>query len=389
MNEFKRSFLITVSISLAILAAFFGGYFLRDWQQSQLGNFEILDETRALLNAHAYYTVPTGSTLEYGAIHGMLHTFRQEANDPHTFFVEPPQAELQANTLAGKFGGIGVRLSNDADGNYVLYPYPDSPAQEAGIQEGDRLIGVDDLTITPQTLIDDVVAAVRGPIGHKVKITVGRPPDYEPISYDVKREEIALPSVTYHLDPDQPRLGVVEVNTMGSGTVKEIIDAVEDLQGRGAEKFALDLRNNGGGFLDIGIDVARLFLEEGTVIEQQYRGKGVEVYKVERRGQFADIPMVVLINGGTASAAEIVAGALKAHGRALLIGETSFGKNTIQLVFDLSDDSSLHVTNATWWVPGLDEPRPGKGLTPDISAASGGSPDEAIQAAILTLFSNP
>ncbi|MFZ6028962.1 MAG: S41 family peptidase [Chloroflexota bacterium] len=386
MNAFKRSFLLTFVSSLSLLVAFFAGFLLRDWQQRRAATFPVFDEAYRLIEGHAFTPLPTGQAMQYGAIRGMVQAYGSAVNDPHTSFLEPPQAELENDTLAGKFGGIGVRLSNDADGNYVLYPFPNGPAAKAGIQDGDRLLAVDDLAITPQTPVDQLTAAVRGPIGKKVRIVVGRAPGFEPVSFDVKREEVALPSVTFHIDADEARLGVIEVNAMASTTIGEIFDAATDLQARGATALALDLRNNGGGLLDVGIEVARLFLKDGIVIEQQYRGEAVETFKVNKPGKLSDIPMVVLINGGTASAAEIVAGALQAHGRARLIGETSYGKNTIQLVYELSDQSSLHVTAAEWRIPGLDAPRPGKGLTPDIPAASGATPDEGIRAAIQVLF---
>jgi carboxyl-terminal processing protease len=386
MSAFKRSFLLTFALSIIILAAFFSGYALREWQIRQYAAFPIFDEAYQLLRDQAYYPLPADSALEYGAIRGLIQAYGSAANDPHTSFLEPPQAELENNTISGKFGGIGVRLGNDSAGHYVLYPFPDGPAKKAGLQDADRLLAVDDLPITPQTPLDTLTAAVRGPVGQNVRITIGRPPDYAPIAYTISREEVALPSTTYHLDADEPRLGVIEVNVMASTTVREILDAARHLQSRGATALALDLRNNGGGLLDVGIDIAKLFLTDGVVIEEQYRGQGVETYKVNQAGELADIPLVVLINGGTASAAEIVAGALQARRRAQLIGEASYGKNTIQLVYELSDQSSLHVTSAEWRIPGLDAPRPGQGLTPDIPAASGQTPDAAIQAAIHSLF---
>jgi carboxyl-terminal processing protease len=207
-----------------------------------------------------------------------------------------------------------------------------------------------------------------------------------PIEVSVKREEIALPSVTWHLDAGEPRLGVIEINVIAATTSDEIQKAVKDLQSRGATAYALDLRNNGGGLLDAGIDIARLFLKDGVVMEQQFRGQEVKTYRVEKPGPLADIPLAVLVNGSTASASEIIAGALQAHERARLIGEPTYGKNTIQLVFELRDHSSIHVTAAQWWIPGLDAPRPGKGLQPDVPAKPGGPPDPVIQAAIKALF---
>jgi len=125
------------------------------------------------------------------------------------------------------------------------------------------------------------------------------------------------------------------------------------------------LRNNGGGLLDAGIETARLFLDDGVVITQQYRGRDPEVFRVEKRGALADIPLVVLVNHNSASAAEIIAGALQAHGRAELVGTPTYGKDTIQLVFDLEDGSSLHVTAAHWWLPGMESGIAGQGLQPD------------------------
>jgi carboxyl-terminal processing protease len=160
------------------------------------------------------------------------------------------------------------------------------------------------------------------------------------------------------------------------------------------------LRDNPGGLLTAGVDVARLFLKDGVVIEQQYKGRDVETFHVEKPGPLADLPLTVLINGGSASAAEIIAGAIKAHRRAMLVGETSYGKSTIQLVFDLKDGSSLHVTAARWWIPGLEAisglenfSRPenvyqGKGIEPDIRIGPASDPanrDPAVAAAIAVL----
>jgi carboxyl-terminal processing protease len=163
------------------------------------------------------------------------------------------------------------------------------------------------------------------------------------------------------------------------------------MKGRGAEAYALDLRNNGGGLLNEGINIARLFLESGIVIEQQYRDQNVESYTVGKAGEYANLPLVVLVNENTASAAEIIAGSIQAHHRAKLIGKTTYGKDTIQMIFDLQDGSSLHVTAAHWWIPGLEFPKDGHGLVPDVSVEAGeeGKPDPVIAAAIQELFNKP
>jgi carboxyl-terminal processing protease len=205
----------------------------------------------------------------------------------------------------------------------------------------------------------------------------------------VRRSEFPIPSVAWHLEASELRLGVVEVNMLSANTSTEILNAFQELRNHGATSFVLDLRDNGGGLLNAGIDTARVFLKAGTVIEQQYRDKDVERYGVEKAGELINEPLVVLINENTASAAEIVAGALQANHRARLIGSPSYGKDTIQLVFDLKDGSSLHVTTARWWIPGLEPPLAENGLQPDLLIPPQTDPngaDAAIQAAIHEFF---
>jgi len=386
MTSFKRTFTFTFVAAICITGAFFAGY-LASVAQPASADLPVLHEAYEILSDYGLKPIPTAPALEYGMTRGMTEAY----GDPFTRFVEPPQHELETNSLQGKFGGIGVRLGNDSAGNFVLYPFPDGPAQKAGILEGDRLLGVDDLSVVSTTPVDTISAAIRGQVGTQVTVKVGHPPDYLAVEYKIKREEINLPTVTWHLDAVEPRLGVVEVNLIGESTPGEIRRAIEDLQRRKAEAFALDLRDNGGGLLQEGINIARLFLRDGIVIEQQYRGQKIETYSVEKAGLFVEIPLAVLVNENTASAAEIIAGAIQAHGRAKLIGNTTYGKNTIQMVFDLQDGSSLHVTAAHWWFPALEFPKDGHGLTPDMPVAAGeqGKPDPVVSAAIQALFGKP
>lgn len=218
-------------------------------------------------------------------------------------------------------------------------------------------------------------------------ITVSRPNEDKTYTFTIEREEIALPSVTWHLEPSEKRLGLIKVNIIAATTPDEIMKAVMDLQELGASAFALDLRDNFGGLLDSGVDVAKLFLSKSIIIEQQYRDQPIEQYKTNQVGPLTSIPLVVLVNQNTASAAEIISGALQAQKRAKLIGVPTYGKNTIQLVFQLLDGSSMNVTSAHWWVPGLDTPRPGQGIQPDITILEPNDfPDPFVQAAIKELF---
>ena len=365
---------------LLLIAAFMAGYYYNQSYANE--EFSLVRKARDILTQNAYDPLPEPPKLQYGMIRGML----QAMNDPYTSFVEPPQAELQSNQLEGKYGGIGVRMERD-DENYVrLFPLPDSPAAQAGILENDRLLKVDQQEITPQTSFDEVQAAIRGRVGQHVKITIGRPPAFQAHEFLLRRAEVPLPSVTWNLATDQNQAGVLQINVMAETTPEEIRKAILDLQKRGATHFVLDLRNNGGGLVEAGVDSARLFLEKGDVIQQQYRGQSIKTYSVEKPGPFTRLPLVVLVNKSTASSAEILAGALQGQKRALLVGAPTYGKDSIQLVFDLGDGSNLHVTAARWWVPGLQPGIRGHGLQPDIVVQED-DPQIALDRAIQTVLS--
>jgi carboxyl-terminal processing protease len=379
---FRRTFFFTLFCGIVVTVTFLAGYFTHARPVSA-DPLPILNQAHDLLLKYGLNAPAEDRSLEYGMIRGMLQAY----GDPYSSFAEPVQAELSSNTLQGSFGGIGVTLGKDTQGYHILFPIPDGPAAKAGILEGDRLAKVDDLEITPETSVETLMAAVRGPVGDRVNISVTRLPENQILDFSIKREEIAIPSVTWHLDPTEQRLGLIKVNLIASTTPDEIQKAISGLQERGATAFSLDLRDNYGGLLTSGVAVAQLFLKDGIVIEQQYKDQPVEQFKVDKKGAYSDIPLVVLVNQNTASAAEIISGALQAHKRARIIGVPTYGKNTIQLVFQLIDGSSMNVTAAHWWIPGLDTPRPGKGIQPDILLPdANGDPDPTIQAAIQALF---
>jgi carboxyl-terminal processing protease len=389
MQAFSRSFLISISIFFSLAVGFAAGLLARDSLPTHLllpvlprQSLPLLTEAHSILVSNAYDPVPPDTDLEYGMIRGMLQAY----GDPYTVFLEPSHSQLESHTLEGRYGGIGATLQPDPEGYILLFPYPDSPAIKAGIIEGDRLIKVDNLDITPGLLMDLIITAIRGPVNQRVTLTVARPPDFLPLEYVIRREEFSLPSVAWRLAPQEPRLGIIEINLISAKTPEEIESAVKELRERDATHFVLDLRNNGGGLLTSGVDTARLFLNEGVIMEQQYAGKDVESYQVNRNGALHEIPLAVLVNHYTASAAEIVAGALQVNERAPLIGAPTFGKNTIQLIFTLQDGSSMHVTSARWWIPGLKFPMGDYGLEPDVRLAHDEETHTYIDAAISALF---
>lgn len=379
----RESILFSLLVVLAVGLAFTAGYLARDLVLQRTGPLNILHHAHAILVENAFDPLPEDPALEYGMIRGMLSAY----GDPFTTFSEPAQHELMSDSLEGNYGGIGVQLERNEAGDLLLFPFPEGPTVEAGIAAGDVLKQVDDLAVTPEVAFETLTAAIRGPEGTTVTLIVFRPNGGETLTISVQRREVPLPSVTWRTAPDDPRIGILQVNVIADTTPAEIEQAVAGLQQQGAAFFVLDLRNNGGGLLNAGIDCARLFLESGVIIQQQYRGEEVVTYQVEEPGPLAGLPLVVWVNQGTASAAEILAGALQANGRAPLLGSHTFGKDAIQLVFELEDGSSIQVTAAKWWFPDLAFPNAGTGLLPDVEVAPDDGP--LLEASAMFFFEGP
>ena len=341
-------------------------------QQEKMGVFW---EAWRVLEQDYYGELPTEQERTYSAIKESLVLL----GDPYTIFVEPQPRELERDHMRGSFGGIGVDIWYDAAGRMVLSPYLDSPAAEAGILEGDILLALDGEQITTET-IDDVRAYLHGEQGTTVALTLMRPePDGSPtLPFDltITRGEIRVPSVTWRVVAHAPSVGYIHIQGFTDRTDEEVVEALNDLQGKGITSLILDLRNNFGGLVSPAVDVASQFLSEGIVMIEQKRTAEEQVYTVRAGGIATDIPMVVLVNENTASAAEIVAGALQDHDRAPLIGERTYGKGSVQLIYDLSDGSSLHVTSAVWLTPNRTRIG-GQGLTPDVLAPQAGGPQDA------------
>jgi carboxyl-terminal processing protease len=355
---------------LLMITAFILGFTANQLLATRNVNFPVFAEAHKIYLDNAYEGIPTSRKIEYGMIKGMLSA----ANDPYTSFIEPPQNELQTNQLQGKFGGIGVRIDKDTEGNVLLYPLPDSPARKAGLLDGDHLISVGDMVIHADTSLDEIQAAIRGPIKSSVVLVIERGPEKEILDFTFQRAEVAAPSVTYNLVPSNHQVGVIQMNIMAASSAEEIVKAITELTNQGAHSFIIDLRNNGGGLVDAGVDCAKLFLNKDlVVIEEKFRDEEVKSFKTFRSGPYLDVPIVFLVNQNTASAAEIFAGALQHHHRAQIIGARTFGKDSIQKVFDLSDGSSIHVSAGKWWIQGQPTLKKGEGLEPDILM----SPDEA------------
>ena len=371
-------FWILYSLILTI-SSMFAGYQLRAVWPPASEKYGLLKEAHRLLENHYLSELPDQLNLERGMIHGMV----ERLGDPYTHYVEPAAHEIQTDDLSGEYGGIGAYISRGEDKRIHLIPFIDGPAARAGIQEGDTLLAVDNQIIDDDTSLEMIIAMVRGPVGTSVNlILASRIPGGDDIILNIVREAFPIPSVTGYLLPTDPKIGVIVITLFSDKTPEEVKESFLNLKSRGIETMVLDLRDNPGGLLDSGVDVARFFLSDGVILIEERRGGVKEIFQVETEGSAVDIPLAVLVNEYTASAAEVVAAALQANHRAPLIGTATLGKGSVQLVLELSDQSSLHVTASRWKTPQgiiLDF----QGLQPDFPVTIDDGESDAIMLAAV------
>jgi len=367
MQTFLR-IVVTILVALVIFTGGAGaGFVVRDyWQNDQPP--QTADRDLALywevwnrVREQFYGGVPTNTNTTYGAIKGSLATL----NDPYTVFLEPEPAAQEKAQLEGQFGGIGAYVQQNEAGEIVLNPMPGQAADKAGLKKDDILLAIDDTKITPEMTIDAVVKLVRGEVGTEVVLLVKRAGVADPVKVPIVRAVIETPSVTWHVVDNAPKIGYIQLSAFTERSNAELLAALDELSQKKVESYIFDLRGNGGGLLEAAVDVASQFLRDGIVVKEKRQNEGERAYNVRGGGKALDQPLVVLVNGGTASASEIVAGALRDHHRATLIGEKTYGKGSVQLIYELSDRSRLHVTVAKWFTPnGSQIDR--TGLKPDV-----------------------
>jgi carboxyl-terminal processing protease len=342
--------------------------------------YPLLGEVRGLLESRFIDRLPDDRTLEYGAVRGLVSA----VGDPYTVFVEPQQHELDTHSLQGEYGGVGATLRRNEAGEIVLSPFPDSPAVQAGIVDGDVLLEVDGTAIAPHMTMDDVTVMVRGAVGSVVVLRV-RHASREITTISIVRESIELPSVTWRMVDTGDAIGLIAISRFSDKTPAEVAQAIAELSHQGAASYILDLRDNGGGLLDSAVRVSGHFLPGGIVMYETQRNAPEKTYSAPIvDGPAVTAPLAVLVNHGTASAAEIVAGAMLDRGRAPLVGQPTYGKGSVQLVFDLSDGSSLHVTAYRWFTPGRRELEAG-GLPPTFHVDPAENTDAQLAYAVKYL----
>ena len=297
--------------------------------------------------------------LLHGAARGMVEAWK----DPYTRFVSPSQLKDEEIELEGRYGGLGMYVGERDGMILVISPMEDSPAEKVGLKPKDQIVKVDDEVVVGWTS-DKVVQKLRGEPNTKVTVWVRREGEEELLSFEITREIINLKSVRYEMLSDD--IGYLRLTQFKHNTGDEARSGLREMIKKGMKALILDLRNNGGGLLDASVKIVSMFVRNGLVVETKGRSERAnERYYVEKSNYLTSVPMVVLINGGSASASEIVAGALNDRGRAKLIGEKSFGKGSVQTLFPLTDGSGIYVTIARYYTPS------GKvidhvGLSPDI-----------------------
>jgi carboxyl-terminal processing protease len=301
--------------------------------------------------------------LIYGAVQGIVSRL-----DPHSSFLTPDMfREMQVET-EGAFGGLGIEVSVRDGRLVVVTPIEDTPAAVAGIQPGDVIVMIEGEPTQDMELME-AVRRMRGPKGTQVTIHVMREGLESPLAFTLVRDIIRIRSVrSRRIDG----IGVVRIAQFQQGTHAEVRKALGELTEEGPlDGLILDLRNDPGGLLDQAVKVADLFLKGGTVVSTRGRDPEQEViYTARDDGDEPELPLIVLVNEGTASASEIVAGALQDHGRALILGERTFGKGSVQTILPLSDGSGLRVTTSLYYTP-ADRSIQAKGIVPDVHVPSG------------------
>ena len=361
MRKIVREKQVVLVLLAAVLVSMFAGAVMAKRLPSQGGvyeNLKVFTEALSYVESNYVEEVEPDKVIQ-GAIRGMLKTL-----DPHSSYMPPDvYREMQVET-EGRFGGLGIEITMRDDVLTVVSPIEGTPAFRAGIQPGDQIIKVDGESTKEMSLVD-AVKKLRGPEGSAVTIAIFRQGFTEPKDFTISRAVIQIKSVRWTKLQDD--IGYVKLRSFHKTTEEELEEALQDLGEQHIKMLILDLRNNPGGLLEQAIAVSNVFLEGGKLIvytKGRLPNQNMKGFS-KSDGFHVSYPMAVIINGGSASASEIVAGSLQDLHRATIVGTQSFGKGSVQTIIPLSDGSGLRLTTAKYYTPGGGEIN-GKGITPDI-----------------------
>jgi carboxyl-terminal processing protease len=341
------------------------------WEQARL-LAEVLERVK-----RDYVDDVDDERLIEAAIRGMVADL-----DPHSSYLDPEEYEAIRISTSGNYSGVGLEVSVAGQRVVVVAPMQGSPAEEAGIVNGDVIISIDGMPVDSADL-DDTVLRLRGDPGTRVSLSVVRQDPEAPLTFEMTREQIQVPSAVSELLA--PRIGYVKLTHFSENTgadLRKAVGALMEESGGRLDGFVLDLRNNPGGVLDSAVEVSDAFLEGGLIVSAEGRIADARFRLEAGSGDIlAGAPMVVVVNRGSASASEIVAGALQDHGRATIVGTATFGKGSVQTVMPLSQGRAIKLTTSRYYTPSGKSIHD-RGITPDVKAeAVAGSPGDDLQLA--------
>jgi len=328
--------------SLLLLPLLAGGFALQS--RTTRGGAQLLDQVLTFV-ALRYVDTLDAQVLYEKAARGLV----KELADPYTELFSPKQMEEFSRNTNGRYAGIGMEITPVAGYVTIARVFPNSPAEGGGVQEGDRIVAVDTFQAKGWTTVQ-AQNKLLGEVGSSVSVTFGRPGVAQPIKMNFKRAQIVVPAVRYRMMIDQ-QVGYIPLERFTEQTTQDIAESVIELRKKGAKGIVIDLRDNPGGILEEAFSMSNLFLPKGKEL-LSVRGRGEFQRFVSQQEPLAvDIPLVVLVDGGSASASEIVAGALQDYDRALVLGTTSFGKGLVQSVYNLDGGYALKITTGKWYTP--------------------------------------
>lgn len=342
-RTFARRHLVALT-AVAMVPVFAGGFVLRG--QGAQDGARIFQDVLTLVSTRGVEPVSADSLYE-NAARGLLKTI----NDPYAELFSPEElAAFSRESLRGEYGGLGVLIEQQDDYVTVTKVYPNTPAEEAGVQAGDRIVEVNGERAAGWK-VEQASSKLMGPAGTDVRVAFGRFGVAEPIQMTLKRRMVHVPAVPYALMLEG-NVGYVPLQRFSNSSGQETQAAIRDLKARGAQSFILDLRGNGGGSVNQSVQISNLFLKPGTpVLEVRYRNQPADRYVADEAPLLPTDPVVVLLDANSASASEIVAGALQDHDRALVLGTRSFGKGLVQDLFRLDGGWALKLTTGKWYTP--------------------------------------
>jgi carboxyl-terminal processing protease len=337
-----KKLLVTFGFAASLLAAFGLGYAVSPYKPVEGLNVAELNQIYRLLKDKYDGDLTPKQALE-GAKAGMAAS----TGDPYTAYLTEEALKQLNDDLAGTLSGIGAEVGIRNNRLTIIAPIADSPAAKAGLRAKDDIARIDGEDPSGMTL-DQAVSKIRGPKGTTVTLTIIRG-NGQPFDVTITRDVITVNSVKSEIKT--PGIGYIQITRFGSDTGSAVAQAAAELKSQGADRFIIDLRNNPGGYLDASVKVAEQFISGKVVVEEKKNGKTFNTLSSGTGGELVGSRLVVLINGGSASASEIVAGALQDHGAAVIVGEKSFGKGSVQELAKLSEGAGLKVTVAHWFTP--------------------------------------